>query len=91
MKSRQLWLKGGDSNTNYFHKQTKARLNFNMIKELKDKDGKRMVEQEEIKTHIFQHFKDLYIDKDETDPIAEARLFFVIPSLITKEDNEDLS
>ena len=44
MKSRKLWLKGGDSNTGYFHKQTKARLSFSMIKELKDKDNKRMVE-----------------------------------------------
>ena len=43
-KSMKLWSKGGDSNTDYFHKQTKSRLNFSMIKELKDKDDKRMVE-----------------------------------------------
>ena len=53
VKSRQLWLKGGDSNSDYFHKQTKARLSFNIIKELKDKDGKRIVEQEDIKDHVF--------------------------------------
>ena len=41
-----------------------------MIKELKDKDNKRMVEQDEINTHDFQHFRDLYMDKDETDPLA---------------------
>ena len=44
VKSRHLWLKGGDRNTTYFHKQTKARLCFNTIKELKDRDDKRMVE-----------------------------------------------
>ena len=44
VKSRQLWLKGGDSNKDYFHKQTKERICFNMIKELKDKYGKRMVD-----------------------------------------------
>ena len=44
VKSRQLWLKGRDMNTTYFHKQTKARLCFNMIKELKDRDGNMIVE-----------------------------------------------
>ena len=70
VKSRQLWLKGGDSNTYYFQKQTKERLCFNMMKELKYKDDKRMVEQEEIKDHVFQHFRDLYMDKEEIDPLA---------------------
>ena len=32
MKSGQLWLKGADSNMNYFHKQTKTRFSSNMIK-----------------------------------------------------------
>ena len=50
-----------------------------------------MVEQEDIKTHVFQHFRDLYQDKDETDPIAQAELLSGIPSLITEQDNEDLS
>ena len=36
LKSRKLWLKWGDNNTGYFHKQTKGRLSFNIIKELKD-------------------------------------------------------
>ena len=62
-----------------------------MIKELRDKDENKMVEQEEIKTHVFQHFRDLYQDKDETDPIAQVKLFSRIPSLIMEEDNEDLS
>ena len=56
VKSRKVWLKGGDINTYYFHKQTNARLSFSMIKELKDKYGNRMVDHEEIKDHVFQHF-----------------------------------
>ena len=34
VKSIQLWLKGGDSNTEYFHKQIKTRIIYSMIKEL---------------------------------------------------------
>ena len=45
-----------------------------MIKELKDSDGKRIVEQDEIKEHTFQHFRDLYKDKEEIDPLAQAKL-----------------
>ena len=91
VKSRQLWLKGGDRNTTYFHKQTKARLCFNMIKELKDSDGKRIVEKEEIKDHVFQNFRDLYRDRDKVDPLAQAELLSGIPSLITEQDDKDMS
>ena len=37
-KSRQLWLKGGDINTEYFHKKTKAWHSFSTIKGLKDQN-----------------------------------------------------
>ena len=90
MKSKKLWLKGGDKNTTYFHKQTKTRLYFNMIKELKDGDGKRMVEQEEIKDHVFWHFRELYRDKEETGPLSQAGLLSGIPSLITEQDDKEL-
>ena len=62
-----------------------------MIKELKDSDGKRIVEQEEIKDHIFQHFRDLYRDKDEADLLAQVELLSVIPSLITEQDDKELT
>ena len=32
IKYHQLWLKGGDKNSNYFHKQTKIRMICNYIK-----------------------------------------------------------
>ena len=50
-----------------------------------------MAEQENIKTNVFHHFRYLYQDKDETDPIAHEELLTEIPSLITEQDNEDLS
>ena len=52
LKSRQLSLKGGDINTGYFHKQSKAILSFNTIKELYDSNGNKVEGNKGIKRHI---------------------------------------
>ena len=62
-----------------------------MIKELKDSDGKRIVEQEEIKDHVFQHFRDIYRDKDEADLISQVELLSGIPSIITEQEDKELT
>ena len=90
LKSRQLWLKGGDNNTGYFHKQSKGRLSFNTIKELYDSNGNKIEGNEAIKRHIVQHFRNLYTDRDEMDPISQAELLSVIPSKISDDENEEL-
>ena len=35
LKSQSIWLKGGDRNTSFFHKQTQARLSRNYVAEMK--------------------------------------------------------
>ena len=45
IKFRQTWLKGGDSNIEYFHKQTKVQQSYNVIKELKDNHGNKITRQ----------------------------------------------
>ena len=62
IKSRQMWLKGGDNNTEYFHKQTKVQEAYNAIKDLKDKYGSMITGQEELKEQVFTHFQELYVD-----------------------------
>ena len=57
LKSRWMWLKGGDSNTKYFHKKTKIQQSFNAIKELKDKYRNKITGQKELKEHAFTHFQ----------------------------------
>ena len=74
LKSRQLWLKGGDSNIDYFHKQSKARLRFNTIRELYDSNGNKIDGNEAFKRHIVQHFRNLYTYREESNPISQAEL-----------------
>ena len=50
-----------------------------------------MVERDEIKGRIFQHFKDLYMEKDETNPLTRDNFLYGIPSLSLEQDNKDLS
>ena len=85
----QLLLKGGDSNIGYFHKQSKARLSFNTIKELYDSNGNKIEGNEGIKRHIVQHFINIYTDRDETAPNSQAELLSVIPSKIYDDENEE--
>ena len=90
LKSRQLWLKGGDSNTSYFHKQSKAKLSFNTIKELYDINGNKVEGNEAIKKHIVQHLRNIYTDRDDMDPICQDELLSVISSKISDDENEEL-
>ena len=79
LKSIQLWLKGGDNNTSYFHNQSKDRLSSNTIKEMYDSNGNKIDGNEAVKRHTIQHFINLYTDKDESDPIAQDEILLVIP------------
>ena len=90
LKSRKLWLKWGDNNTGYFHKQTKAIQSFNIIKELKDRNGQKIDGHEAIKRHNFQCFSKLYIDSEEMNPISQDDLLSVIPPIISDSENEEL-
>ena len=90
IKSRQLWVKAGDKNTNYFHKQTKIRLSFNFINELKNNSNQIISRQYNIKKLALQHFNHLYSDSGETDPFSQADLLSGIHSSISDEENREL-
>ena len=90
IKSRQLWLKGGDRNTKYFHNQTKTRLSFNFINELKNSNDQIITGQDNIKKLAFQHFNQLYSDIGEADPHSQADLLSEIQPSITEEENNEM-
>ena len=91
LKSRQMWLKGGDSNTKYFHKQAKIQESFNAIKDLKDKFGNKITRQEELKEDAFNHFQELYFDTGEIHPEAQEDFLPGIPLLINDIENRELA
>jgi hypothetical protein len=87
MKSRALWLKAGDKNTTFFHKQAKARQHRNSIDEIKKVDGEIINSFEEIKTEATSHFKTLYTQDDEDNKVKRMNFMEHIPRIIINQDN----
>jgi hypothetical protein len=57
LKSRMLWLAGGDKNTTYFHRVACARRARKHIWEIEDDSGNLLHSQTEIKSAAYSHFK----------------------------------
>eukprot|EP00253_Pinus_taeda_P013757 PITA_13757 len=84
LKSRSLWLKVGDRNSSFVHKQAQAMKCTNAISEIKDgtithKDNTS------IKKAASLHFKSLYSEDKNLDQSSD--MIDVVPSLITVELN----
>jgi hypothetical protein len=76
-KSRSLWLKAGDRNTTFFHKQAQARKSYNSIAEIKDGNS-TYKDFESIKKAAFNHFQNLYREEGVTDP--NSKFLEAVPS-----------
>eukprot|EP00253_Pinus_taeda_P018086 PITA_18086 len=90
LKSRSLWLKSGDKNTSYFHRQCRARLSRNHIAEITSSSGqvyKGFAQIQEAATH---HFRNLLSAERNGEEEDEAEFLSVIPSLVSEEDNVSL-
>ncbi|KAM6542861.1 hypothetical protein CsatB_007308 [Cannabis sativa] len=59
-RARVRWLKAGDKNTKFFHKQATLRRKTNTIKYLKDNEGNVVNTQEGIANLVISHFSDLF-------------------------------
>ena len=85
--SRNLWLKAGDRNTSFFHKQAQARRSFNSISEIKEESITHN-DFMSIKKENFSHFKNIYSEEGEWD--QNSRFLDVVPSKITPKINQFL-
>eukprot|EP00253_Pinus_taeda_P005327 PITA_05327 len=87
LKSRSLWLKSGDRNTSYFHKQCRVRLSRNHIAEITSPSGQVIKDFAQIQEAATNHFKNLLSAERNGEEADETDLLSVIPSLVNEEDN----
>jgi len=62
LKSRALWIKGGDLNTRFFHKFANQRRIHNSIWDLKDDHGQVVSSQKDLGSTTLNHFKFVFND-----------------------------
>ena len=90
LKSCSLWLKAGDRNTTYFHRQYRARLSRNHIAEITTSSGQVCKGFDQIKEAAEKHFQNLL--SAERDGSKEDITDFLtnIPKLVSLDDNDTL-
>ena len=91
LKSHCLWLKAGDRNTSYFHKQCRIRLSKNHIAEITTSDGILLKGQNQIKLTAESHYQLMFKEGKEGNEEASTEFLSHIPSLVNKDNNSALS
>ncbi|KAH1121486.1 hypothetical protein J1N35_004646 [Gossypium stocksii] len=81
-KSRCEWLNLGDHNTNYFHKGTVLRRNFNKITALYNTDREWIFDFEILKKEMINFFQNLYGEKPSPSGFLPPNAF---PRLSTED------
>jgi len=76
-KSRALWLKEGDKNTNFFHRVANSHRKFNHVDSL-NINGATSKNLVEIQKHIVQYFNKLYFEQCSWRPMVDGLSFLSI-------------
>ncbi|CAL1380263.1 unnamed protein product [Linum trigynum] len=70
-KSREVWLKGGDSNTRYFHKMANFRRRKNLIAKIKF-NGLGVEGKDELKRGFINHFSSIFKEVQKRRPFPTS-------------------
>ena len=85
LRSRILWLKGGDRNTKFFQNQCRDRQRWNTLRELKNEDGTVITGQVAINMEVRSFFENLYNDEEYVSQECMEEMVRDIPALISPE------
>jgi hypothetical protein len=86
-RSRIAWLREGDRNTSYFHRQAVWRARKNRIKKLRESNGDWHESRSELEQLAFNFFKSLY----EAGPrVCSNELLELVGAKVTDEMNTQL-
>lgn len=82
-KSRIRWLKNGEKNTNFFHKNTVQRKMINNITHIKNEQGEKIETHVGIEGEFINHFKKAHQEPNINRMPTISKLLKNIPRIIT--------
>eukprot|EP00253_Pinus_taeda_P015705 PITA_15705 len=86
-KSRVQWLREGERNTKFFHKEMVQHRQRNRIFSIKNQEGQRVIQHEEIEKVMVNHFKDILREPQTNRADAIAKISTEIPNVVTRDQN----
>ena len=90
LRSRILWLKGGDQNTKFFQNQCRDRQRWNTMRELKTEDGTVIQGKAAISIEVRTFFEHLYNDEEQVPQCIMEEMVSDILSLTSPEERLSL-
>ena len=89
IKSRIPWLREGDKNTKFFHKQAEVRNHFKNVSKI-DHLGNQLTAFEEIKKAAHDHFQEIYTENYPGMDFSHSDILDNIPNLVSDHCNRML-
>eukprot|EP00253_Pinus_taeda_P005798 PITA_05798 len=86
-KSQIQWLKEGDKNSKFFHKAMVNHHQHNKIFSLKDKEGNRVTQQDEIEQLLVKHFKGILSEPNVNRYEDIDKICHLIPKKVSRDQN----